>query len=318
MSLQLDGGVTTTVAHGGQLSSNEVPLDPSVKRAGYAVVEVEDYRVVDGLAVAHTWGRVDGSPLVSLAPRVDDGGGFQDGLVDYGTWLDPLEVDLGATARWVPRAGSFDGIDWSPSVGNLDLRAGLSPLLDTSYAYVRRGERVLGSAVRLADGDHLWTDGASWASEQVTVLAVVVLHQPEGQWFPVLALGPADGVGSTVGLHYTAYGTVEVHTGSLRGEHQLAMPAASAGRPVVVGLSLGAASRSLRTVTVDRSLVLGSHRVEFAPYLDARLWLGRSGVDGGASAWVDVLDVAYWTSSMDDGVLAARANRLGALYGVTL
>lgn len=287
----------------------EVPT-LAISREGF---DLDDYLVISGLPAAEP------SSLVRMRSRVVVG--------DY-LYSDappsPFDVDLRATCRWLPTDSSFtpDGV-WTPSIGGgLVLQSDTPPYLDPSYSYSFRGTDEAELSAVIFDGDSAMRVGnTGWSTAAFGFVICAVMHEnPEGPLYGIFEsaqpvnpddLTSLDSPYTDWGVRYRQ-GEILLHAGGTILSHQVQL---SIGRPVVIMLSIDAGDG--RLLVCDRTKSTRTFATSGFALYDIDFLLGQT--DSGEpneTAYMDVLDLAYYDHGIDFADMADILHSLDAVYGV--
>jgi hypothetical protein len=291
---------------------HQLETDVRVKPFWSVTYDVEDYHVVDGLPVADTAlgiGVPVEATVYAMSASMTPGEIFSEG---------PPNV----VSRWLPVDGTYDDpTQWSAAVGSRRLPLytdNTTPVLDTSYDYVRDGFSVPGAAMRLAGEDYFITDGLAWAASSFAVVVVAVLKTPLDDVYGVLETFPQSGADPDrpfVSLRYSADGAVTTHSLGPQNTRQTTSQGLRTGQPIIVGFML-ALPKLLTTVIVDRHLTATDIQLADAHPQDAQLYVGRSPVLAQGGASMDILEVDYF-ENLTRAELLNAVSVLDGLYGVS-
>ena len=337
-------------------------VDPPVKRdnrqipARQAGFEVDDYITVGGQPLRKTGLVVDAKPTVGVGP-----------LTEIQTFPDPRNVNLLATARWLPVEWSLDpwctwwppysGVDPGPCTGltvaelrddlgecaesvkwvvkdflpggrfhvrpqsDIELLSapGVNPRLLRKYQYYRSQGMVRNAAVSMNNGRHMWCDTVDWACDEMTWIAVVVLHQPIDQWYGVMETEAPNlqGLDPFFGIRYHRTGVLNLWADSVLLSQPIVTGQSRPLQPVVVGLNIDMKNNTLSLLSVDTKVQVQTAGLPHRYDNRSRLWMGRSPFGQNASAAMDILEVSYWQGRKAPGDLENILGEYDRMYGVT-
>ena len=246
--------------------------------------------------------------------------GSEDRLVEGGTSYAELSESTWADVAVQPWL-TFSGLSSVVTGAQGDLSwyssAGATPTIAPAYSYVRGGGFVTGPAMTLRRGQYLFSDTLTWETNQFTVLAVVILRPPQGEWFSVVDSTPTlDLFEDPVSLRFHRSGVLALWSGGPLGEIQLQAGITRPNQPVIVGFTLNFDDLETSIVAVDTATHVVSTRLMNRPSLRPRLYMGYSRMGGGPVS-MDVLEVNYWTANLAVDEVVARAAQLDRIYGVS-
>lgn len=294
-----------------------VTINPPAWNVVSAVLDVEDYFLLNGLPVAIP------KTAVRLRSRC--------GVGEY-IYTDappaPFDVDVSATMRWIPTDSTFtpDGT-WAPTFGDgMVLTSEIGPYLDDSYSFeVRGGDEVSLPAVIISGDSGMTLSDSGWSANAFTFLMVAVMHpNPEGPRFTIFesfddavndnALTDPDGSTSAPvnwGVS-CAQGVLSLHAGGTIVDHQISFIQA---RPVLIAVALDSGVGKL--FVCDRTKSTRSFSTDGFALFNIELLLGQSSAgSANESAYMDVLDFCYWDRALSFAELSEVLSTLDAVYGI--
>ena len=336
--------------------------DPPIVRddqqvpARAAVFEVDDYITVGGKPVRKTGLVIDAAPRTGVGP-----------LTELQTFPEPRNVNLLATARWLPVEWSLDpwccwwtpysGTDPGPCQGltvaelrddlgecaesvkwvvqdflpggafkvrpqtdiELVSTPGVNPRLLRKYQYYRAEGMVRNPAVSLNGGRAMWCENVNWAVDEVTWVAVVVLHEPVDEWYGVLETEAPNlqGLDPFFGIRYHRTGTLNLWADTVLLSQPIITGQSRPLQPIVVGLNIDMKNNTLSLLSVDTKVQVQTAGLPHRYDNRSKLWLGRSPFGQNAAAEMDILEVSYWEGKKGPGDLAAILAEYDRMYGVT-
>lgn len=301
-----------------------VPLvPPPVLLERYVGFDLQDYIVDAGVAI----------DLPSLAVFVETDVGL--GAFSYDDQVpDPISIDTKADVRWLALADNYvAGSDWLPYAGDASIRwqtsLETSPYLDPDYSYDRFGQLVYRPAMVFDSGSWFKLSPVGWSITEVTIAMVAVLHGGFGGYYGIMEsqvdvpAATSDGVDddpanqqplpADIGLRYR-HGVIEVWAGSKVVEHRTSSTQA---RPVILVLTLSPTGGKLMVLDTTRSSrTFSTNNISS---FDLNIFLGRTGAsaDQETNAVMDVLEMNYFSRSLDFAEIEELVTSLDACYGVS-
>jgi hypothetical protein len=228
--------------------------------------------------------------------------------------VDPLVLNTGADARWLPLESTYvAGGNWSSQGGGpLAFTAGPehAPVLSAGYSYPLGRRVVQRPALTFEGGAWMQLQNLGWAAAGATVALAAVLRPGTGAGYALISSAPSED--PEVELVYS-HGRLEVLHG---GTQLVSLEVMGASvRPVVVMLSLGGVGRVAvyGRQTLNRSFSTAGRRMVD---LDVYLGRGAQGWDADSTAVMDVLEVDLFTRALDWAEMETLAAALDSAYGI--
>lgn len=196
---------------------------------------------------------------------------------------------------------------------------GSRPVLRTKYDYWRTGGLIRNGAVTIEGGQHYYTDDVNWSSSDVTVVVVAVLRDPVDEWYGVLETTSSDeqALDDPLGVRYSRTGVVSLWADQVLASIDLSTGYVRQAQPVVIALNVDMATATATLLTLDTELRKATVSLPYRVNPGSRLLLGRSPLGPQASAVMDVLEVAYFDTSMGPNDLARMMAGYDRIYGVS-
>lgn len=197
---------------------------------------------------------------------------------------------------------------------------GVNPSYRGQYSYWRGKSYVRNPALSFRGGDHMWSDSVNWNGEELTVLAVAVLHRPTDGWYGVLETEaePLDyKVGAFFGLRYESSGSLVLWSETELLRIPLDTGDSRPSQPVIIGFNIDMAANTCSLLSVDTAVKVQT--TTFSNRYDnrSRLWVGRSPHGRQASANMDLLEYATFDYPLAQGQLSNLLARYDQMYGVS-
>jgi hypothetical protein len=196
---------------------------------------------------------------------------------------------------------------------------GTNPTYLPAYEYYRNRGYVRNGAVGMRLGRHMWCDQINWNAEEVTIIAAVVLHQPQNEWTGILEVesSNAEQLEPFFGLRYHRSGVLGLWADSLLVSLPIDAGLSRPAQPVIVGLNIDMKDNTISMLSVDRDVKVQTTSLPHRYDNRSRLWLGRSPFGDDATASMEVLEVSYWTRRAGPGDLVTLLGEYDRMYGVT-
>jgi len=196
---------------------------------------------------------------------------------------------------------------------------GVNPSFLGEYTYWRGGDYVRSPALAFRRGDHMWCDAINWNAEQLTVIAVAVLHRPSTGWYGVLETQGTDATGLDpfFGLRYEAGGSLVLWADSALLRIPLDTGESRPSQPVVIGFSIDMAANTCSLLSVDQVVKVQTTALPHRYDNRSRLWLGRSPKGEKATANLDLLEFGVFDYKMVTGELQYMLGLYDRMYGVS-
>lgn len=196
---------------------------------------------------------------------------------------------------------------------------GVNPTFLPTYRYWRGGEYVRHDALAFRDGAHMWNDTMNWNAEEITVIAVVVLHRPSLGWYGILETsGPGtDVLDPFFGVRYDASGTLVLWADTALASLPVETGETRPAQPVVVGMNIDMAANTCSLLTVDRTVKIQTSALPHRYDNRSRMWVGRSPHGHQASANMELLELGVFDYKMNEGELAWLLGQYDRMYGVS-
>jgi len=200
---------------------------------------------------------------------------------------------------------------------------GVSPRLLTKYSYYRNGGYVRNDALELARGAHMWTDTINWNVDELTIVMVAVLHEPDGEWYSILETeSPASdtnvqGVDHFFGLRYHRSGVAALWADSVLASVEIDVGVTRPAQPVVLGVNIDMVENTISMLAVDRTIKKITSTLPQRYDNRSRLWLGRSPHGPNSTANMELLEFAVFDKAMTNGEVYRMLAQYDRIYGVT-
>jgi hypothetical protein len=286
------------------------PLTPTLM-ALHGSPTVEPYYVRNGLPVAHSDLGVDARITATL-------GTFAVGSA----WPAPISIDLGADYRWLPDDAHYTAGTWSSSVGTHSLGPTGAENADilTDRGYIRGDVLINAPVMKLGPDESFRSDGLDWNA--LTVMIVAVMNTPDENYYGVLGSGNADNAAHSgtpyVDLRYTSSGQLITVSRTELASFQTVTGIVRAGQPIIMGLSLDGAAKTVTTVLCDRNPAYQVDHLTGTHPGTATLYIGNIPGDEAVGANMDLLDVLVWNRALNGDELDTAVHLLDKIYGVTI
>lgn len=202
---------------------------------------------------------------------------------------------------------------------NFSSEPGVNPQFLPNYEYYRNGGYVRNGAIGITKGRHLWSDNVVWACDEVTWIAVVVLHQPQDEWTGIMEIEStqAEQLSPYFGIRYHRTGVLGLWADSLLASVEVDSGIARPAQPIVVGLNIDMKNNTCSLLSVDKNVKVQTTSLPHRYDNRSRLWLGRSPFGSQAAANMEILEVSYWNRTLGPGDLAGILGEYDRMYGVT-
>lgn len=333
-----------------------VRRDNRVVPARHAGFEVDDWIAVGGFPVQSTGLVVDAKATTGIG-RLSEIETFPEprnvNLTADARWL-PLDWSIDPfVTYWVPYSSNDPGpckgltvqefkdevVECRPTVqwkvrdflpdGKFHVRPdasqffssepGVNPTFLPKYEYYRSSGYVRSGAIGIRKGRHMWCDQVNWNAQEVTVVAVVVLHQPSAEWSGVLEVESSnkEQLEPFFGLRYHRSGVLGLWADSLLLSVPVDAGLSRPAQPIVVGLNIDMGNNTISMMSVDKDVKVQTTSLPHRYDNRSRLWLGRSPFGKEAASAMEILEVSYWTQRFGPGDLAAVLGEYDRMYGVT-
>lgn len=279
------------------------------RTVNYAGVDLERYTLARGMPIDEPAYGIRAQPLIGMGPY------------DYSDQVrDPLALNTGADARWLPTAESYtEGGTWRPQSGGSIVWSSPpanAPVLDTDYSYVFGRSQVSRPALTFSDGQWMVLSTRGWAATAFTMAMVAVLKPGSGAMYGLLssATQEVEQVSTDLGLNFRK-GLVEVTMDGQLVSHESVDTLA---RPVMLILSLSSTAGLL--YVLDRTKSSRSFSVKGLNTIDVELYLGRvsRAEDQDTTAHMDLLELdMYLDRALGWQEIEHLAAQLDSVYGVS-
>lgn len=196
---------------------------------------------------------------------------------------------------------------------------GTNPAFLPQYEYYRAGGFVRSGAVGMRRGRHMWCDQINWNAQEITIMAVIVLHEPQNEWNGVLEIESSNNeqLEPFFGIRYHRSGVLGLWADSLLLSLPIQAGIPRPAQPIVVGLNVDMINNTVSMLSVDRDVKVQTTSLPHRYDNRSRLWLGRSVFGDDATASMEVLEVGYWTNRMGPGDLVTLLGQYDRIYGVS-
>lgn len=196
---------------------------------------------------------------------------------------------------------------------------GVNPTFLPTYRYWRGGGYVRHDALAFRDGSHMWNDTMNWNAEEITIIAVVVLHRPSIGWYGVMETsGPNTNVlDPFFGIRYDSSGTLVLWADSVIASLPVETGETRPAQPVVVGMNIDMVENTCSLLTVDRTVKIQTSALPHRYDNRSRMWIGRSPHGDQASANMELLELGVFDYKMNEGELSYMLGLYDRMYGVS-
>ena len=196
---------------------------------------------------------------------------------------------------------------------------GVAPRLLPKYAYYRKGGYVRNDALQLSRGAHMWTDTINWNVDELTIIVVAVLHEPDSDWYSIMETeGPnVGGLDPFFGLRYHRSGVAALWADSMLASVEIDVGVTRPAQPVVLGVNIDMVENTISMLAVDRAIKRITNTLPQRYDNRSRLWVGRSPHGANATANMELLELAVFDRTMSNGEVYQTLAKYDRIYGVT-